>query len=293
MSGSGGGYFVPLPGSTLTDDQINGYLRDRLREYNDRDTEAINRHIRGLRDALEQSGHDVLPTRFGGSVSRHTYVDGLSDVDVLLILNDSSLSGQAPRAVIQKMAELIQNRMPRTQVNTGQLAVTVTYADGHEIQVLPAIRTKAGVRIANPNSNQWSRALHPERFAEKLTKVNQANRGQVIPAVKLVKALAHRVIRSDREKITGYHMESLAIEAFKNYRGPTDLKSMVMHLTDYAATAVKQPIRDSTGQSRNVDDYMDCQGSAARQRAAANFKRMRDGIDNCRSEGDLDNLFDL
>ena len=277
----------------MTDDQINGYLRDRLREYNDRDTETISRHIRGLRDALEQSGHDVLPTRFGGSVSRHTYVDGLSDVDILLILNDSSLSGQDPRAVIQKMAELIQQRMPRTQVRTGQLAVTVTYADGHEIQVLPAIRTKAGVRIANPNSNQWSRALHPEKFAQKLTEVNQANSGRVIPAVKLVKALAHRVIRSDREKITGYHMESLAIEAFKNYRGPTDLKSMVMHLTDYAATAVKQPIRDSTGQSRNVDDYMDGQGSAARQRAAANFKRMRDGIDNCRSEGDLDNLFDL
>ena len=106
-------------------------------------------------------------------------------------------------------------------------------------------------------------------------------------------ALAHRVIRSDRDKITGYHMESLAIEAFRNYQGPTDLKSMVMHLTDYAATAVKQPIRDSTGQSRNVDDYMDGQGSVARQRAAANFKRMRDGIDNCRSEGDLDNLFDL
>ena len=196
---------------TLTNEQVDAYLREKLRDYNDRDAEAINRHIRGLRDALEQSGNDVLPTRFGGSVSRHTYVDGLSDVDVLLIVNDSSLSGRDPRVVIQRMAELIQHRMPRTQVSTGHLAVTVTYADGHEIQVLPAIRTKAGIRIANPGRNEWSGVLHPERFSQKLTDVNQANGGRVIPAIKLTKALANHVIRSDKDK-------SMAITSSPCYR---------------------------------------------------------------------------
>ena len=291
MGGSGGGFFPP-PRQSMTDEQINGYLRDKLRDYNDRDIEAINRHIQGLRDALEQTGNDVLPTRFGGSVSRHTYVDGLSDIDGLVRINDSSLAGQSPKAAIQKMAELIQRRMPNTKVETGSLAVTVKYTDGHEIQLLPAIRTRNGYRIANPTRNEWSGVIHPERFAQKLTQVNQANRGQVIPAVKLTKAFAHRLIRSDRDKIGGYHIESLAVEAFRNYRGTTDLKSMVRHLTDYSATAVHQPIRDSTGQSRYVDDYMGSQGSASRQRAAANFRRMRDSIDQCASKADLDNLFD-
>ena len=292
MSG-GSGRNIWRPRQQASDDQINGWMRDKLRDYNDRDAEAINRHIRGLRDALAQTGHDVFSTRFGGSVSRHTYIDGLSDVDVLLTLNDSSLSGQAPNAVIQRMAELIQNRMPRTRVRIGDLAVTVTYADGHEIQVLPAVRTRAGVRIANPTRNEWSSVLHPERFSEKLTEVNQANRGQVIPSIKLTKALAHRLIRSNRDKITGYHVESLAIEAFKNYRGPTDLKSMIAHLADYSSKAVNQPIRDSTGQSRHVDDYMGQRGSAERQRAAAIFRRMRESINNCKSKEDIDNLFDL
>ena len=284
--------FVPRARPTLTDEQVNAYLRERLQDYNQRDTEAINRHIRGLRDALEQTVDDVLPTRFGGSISRHTYVDGLSDVDLLLTLNDSSLSGQAPKAVIQKMAELIQQRMPKTRVRVGDLAVTVKYSDDHEIQVLPAIRTRAGVRIADPSRNQWSGVLHPERFAQKLTEVNKANRGQVIPAVKLTKVLTHHLIRSDRDKITGYHIESLAIDAFKNYRGDTDLKNMVSHLTDYASKAVHQPIRDSTGQSRYVDDYMGHQDSATRQRAASNFRKMRDSINQFKSQGDLDNLFD-
>ena len=291
MSGRSG-RFAPRPMPTLTDEQVDAYLRERLRDYNDRDTEAINRHIRGLRDALERSGTDVLPTRFGGSVSRHTYVDGLSDVDVLLIVNDSSLSGRDPRAVIQRMTELIQQRMPRTQVRTGRLAVTVTYADGHEIQVLPAIRTRAGVRIANPSRNEWSGVLHPERFAQKLTEVNQANGGRVIPTIKLTKALANRVIRSDKDKISGYHMESLAIEAFKNYRGPTDRKSMVSHLLEFSSSAVLQPIRDSTGQSRIVDDYMGRQGGAVRQKAASHFRQMKDRLERARSDADLDTLFD-
>ncbi len=291
MSGTSG-RFVWRRRQRLGDDETNGYLRDKLRDYNQRDTEAINRHIRGLRDALTRTGHDVLPTRFGGSISRFTYVDGLSDVDVLLTVNDSSLSGQAPKAVIQKMAEMIQQRLPKTKVSSGDLAVTVKYSDNHEIQVLPAIRTKAGIRIANPSRNQWSGVLHPERFAQKLTKVNRANQGQVIPAIKLTKALAHHLIRSDRDKITGYHIESLAIDAFKNYRGATDLKSMLNHLSDYSSKAVHQPIKDSTGQSRYVDDYMGHQDSAARQRAASNFRRMRDSLNQCTSQGDLDNLFD-
>ncbi len=290
MGGSSGRW---QPAKPASDDRINGWLRDKLRDYNDRDTEAINRHIQSLRDALEQIGNDILPILFGGSVSRHTYVDGLSDVDGLIRINGSSLSGQSPKAVIQKMAELIQRRMPNTKVWTGDLAVTIKYSDGHEIQLLPAIRTKTGYRIANPTRNEWSGVIYPERFAQKLTEVNQANRGQVIPAVKLTKALAHRLIRSDRDKITGYHIESLAVEAFKNYRGSTDLKSMVKHLTDYSATVVLQPIKDSTGQSRYVDDYMGGQRSAARRRAAANFRKMRDSIENCKSEGDVDNLFDI
>ena len=286
------GRYSRRPRQLLADDEINGQLRDKLREYNERDVESINRHIRGLRDALEQTGNDVLPTRFGGSVSRHTYVDGLSDVDVLLTVNDSPLAGQAPKAVIQRMAELIRQRMPRTHVSTGNLAVTVKYTDGHEIQILPAVRTKAGIRIANPSLNQWSGVLHPERFSEKLTNINQANSGRVIPAIKLTKVLARRLIRSDRDRITGYHIESLAIEAFKNYRGSTDLKSMVGHLLDYSSKAVHQPIKDSTGQSRYVDDYMGQQASDARQKASGNLQRMRARLNQIKSQADINNLFD-
>ena len=134
------------PRQTMTNEQINGYLRNLLRQYNSRNTKAIDRHIRGLRSILERGENGVMPTRFGGSVSRHTYVDGLSDVDLLITINDSSLSGQAPKAIIREMAELIKARFPKNKVWEGNLAVTVAYADGHELQVLPDIRSKSGYK---------------------------------------------------------------------------------------------------------------------------------------------------
>ena len=295
MSGSSGGRYYgrisQVTRASMSEAEIQGYLRNLLRAYNERDTEAIGRHLQVLRDALELRDDDVIRTLFGGSTSKHTAVNGLSDVDVLVIINDSSLSGRSPRDVIQLMAERIRQRLPQTSVTPGDMAVTVKYSDGIDIQVLPAIRTKSGVRVADPGSNRWSTVVRPERFARKLTRVNQANDGEVIPTVKLVKGMAAQMIRSGRDKISGYHLESLAIEAFRNYKGPYDLKSMVRHYVNYSSRAVRKPITDPTGQSRHVDEYMGAASSKRRQRASNTFRTMQRRLDECNTKEDFDNLF--
>ncbi len=291
---SGGGYSGQRHRSIqqgLSDADINRCLRELLREYNEQEREAINRHLDVLRDSLELKDDDVIRFVLGGSQSKHTAVNGLSDVDALAIINDSSLSGQSPEAIIRQMAERIRQRLPQTSVSTGNLAVTIKYSDGIEIQILPAIRTKSGVRIADPGTNQWSNVVHPERFAQKLTQVNQANGGRVIPTVKLMKGLANQEIRSDRDQIAGYHMESLAIEAFRNYQGTKDLNSMVRRFADFSSRAVLQPIVDPAGQSRYVDGYLGPANSPQRQRAAKAFQGMLNKFDACKTESELKKLF--
>ena len=295
MGGSSqGGYFFRPSQSThreLSDAEINRGLEELLREYNEQEREDINRHLDVLRGSLELMDDDVVRILFGGSQSKHTAVNGLSDVDALAIINDSSLLGEPPAAIIQRMAELIQQRLPQTNVSPGDLAVTVKYSDGIEIQILPAIRTTTGVRIADPDTNQWSNIVHPDRFAQKLTQVNQANNEGVVPTVKLMKGLAKQVISSDRDKIAGYHMESLAIEAFSNYDGPKDRKSMLRHFADYSSKAVLKRIADVTGQSRYVDEYMGPADSPRRQRASKSFQRMLNKFDACKTEAEFKNLF--
>ena len=112
-----------------------------------------------------------------------------------------------------------------------------------------------GGRIANPGSTQWSNVARPDGFARKLAKVNTARDGRVVPIIKLAKTADCFISRPSR-KISGYHREFLAIDAFKDCQGPLDPKSMLIHLLEHSMDAVKNPITDSTGQSRYVDDKL-------------------------------------
>ena len=234
----------------------------------------------------------VVQTMYGGSVQRGTYVTGLSDVDVLLIVNQSSLVNQPPARVVQQVRKTIKGRLPNNSVRAGNLAVTVEYASGIEIQVLPAIRTNSGgVRIAELGSTSWSNEVHPEDFASGLAEVNDANNGRVVQVIKLSKAMANCHIGRPSRKFSGYHLEALAIRAFRNYRGPQDTKSMLNHFLSNSVTAVKSPIADTTGQSEYVDEYLGPANSRLRNRASTYFSQMRGKVNSCRTRAQFNDLF--
>ena len=203
----------------MADDKFNRYCEQLLVQYKRRNTKAVTRHLKNVCDILRHEDDHLVQTKFGGSVQKGTYVTGLSDVDVLLIVNQSSLKNKPPSKVKASVRDTIQQRLPKNPVTAGKLAVTVSYADKTEIQILPAIRTTDGFRIAHPGSTKWSNVVHPDRFAERLIKVNNARGGRVVPTIKLAKAMADCFIKDSSRKISGYHMESLAIDAFAAYEG--------------------------------------------------------------------------
>ena len=275
----------------MPDDRFNEYCEALLAQYTRRNTQTVTQRLESLCEFLRQKGN-VVQTMFGGSVKKGTYVTGLSDVDVLLIVSESSLVSQSPSDVIEFVRDTIQRRLPQNRVTAGKLAVTVSYANGTEIQLLPSIRTRTGgVRIAEPGSTQWSNVAHPEKFAEKLAEVNMARDGRVVPVVKLAKAMADCFISRPSRKISGYHMESLAIDAFSNYRGPLDPKAMLVHFLGHSIEAVKQPITDSTGQSRYVDEYLCTADSPLRRRASTYFGQMRSRVNRSRTRAEFNALF--
>ena len=275
----------------MTDSDFNQYCERLLTEYNRRNTAATTSHIAGLCNILRQQG-DVVQTMFGGSVRRGTYVNGLSDVDVLLIVNQSVLSNQQPSDVIAYVKDAIDQRLPNNTVRAGNLAVTVEYADGTEVQVLPAIRRgDGGIRITDPGNTGWSNVVRPDEFARKLVEINQATGSRVVPTIKLAKAIADCYIGRPSRKIAGYHMEALAIEAFRKYSGDLDPKSMLVHLFSYSMNAVTSPIPDPTGQSRHVDGTLGPPNSKPRERASTYFGQMRAMVRSCRTRQNLDKLF--
>jgi hypothetical protein len=256
---------------TSYEGEVNVYLQDLLADFNNRKQDQIDAHVITIEDALNKEDIGSLTLSFGGSIKKYTYVDGLSDVDVLAKVNDSLLTDKAPGDVLNYFAQKIKERLPLSAVITGTLAVTVKFSDGLEVQVLPAISAATGIRIADSDGKSWSNVINPEKFAEKLTNVNKNNNNGVVPVIKLYKAINKQL--PEDAQLTGYHIESIAINAFRYYEGDKSRKAMLMHLCKFASEAVLEPIKDHTGQSINVDDKLGAAGSYERQKVSANIKR--------------------
>ena len=89
-------------------DNFNQYCEELLASYGRRDAQAVTRHLEGLRSSLRWPDNHVMQTMFGGSVGRGTDVADLSDVDALLIVNDSSLENRPPSDVTAYVRDAIQ-----------------------------------------------------------------------------------------------------------------------------------------------------------------------------------------
>ena len=266
-----------LSGRSAYVSAVNECLQEILKEFNDRDFSAIQQHLGILKESIQKEIEGSVDLLFGGSIKKNTYVSGLSDIDTLVLLNDTSLEGKSPKEVLKYFKQRIKQRLPSTNISAGDLAVTVKYSDKNEIQLLPAIKTASGFRIADPSTGQWSNVVRPDAFAGKLTSVNQALGGKLVPTIKLFKALVTNVLPSNM-KVSGYHAESMAIEAFKGYQGNRTPKDMLTYFCSEASHLVNSPIKDRTGQSLHVDDYLGEANSPARKSLSSYLTRITNRI---------------
>ena len=267
---------------------VNGFINNLLGEYN-RDAEKTNEHLRDIDEIIGTGLDGTLHMKFGGSVHKHTYVDGLSDVDVLVEVNRSELSDASPSEVLDYLRGELEdsNRRDISDVKVGKLAVTVTFSDGESIQLLPALKRGDGYKISNGNG-EWSNIIRPDIFAKKLTEVNQRCNNKVVPVIKLAKDIIYQL--PQEQQLNGYHIESIAVEAFKNYPDSESKtsKRMLRYFFEKAKDIVNDPIRDSTRQSLRVDDYLGEAESVERKRMSYVLDRIYKRMKNADLVGSVD-----
>jgi len=277
MGGGGGSYF-PRAKTDLKkliqdskndadrerlDSDLNKLLRELLASY-ERDPEKIQERLDKIADILKDEAN-MEKFLFGGSVAKHTYVDGLSDVDALVILDREDLVGKSPTEVLNVFHKSLQDRLTYDKVKSvekGTMAVTVVYRDGMEIQLLPAIRTGVKVIIPSAGAKEW-KETNLKAFQKALTRANERMSSSLVPTIKLVKSLNDGL--PEQKRLTGYHIESLGVEAVKGYRGSKTSKALLMHILDRASKRVLSPIQDVTAQSRIVDSYLGRANSVKRR----------------------------
>jgi Second Messenger Oligonucleotide or Dinucleotide Synthetase domain len=260
----------------LFDTKIAERLGGLLGDANRRDTKAIGAAIDEIKEALSVDIDGTLDPIFGGSVRKHTYVDGISDIDTIVILRDPKLRSLSPQGVLEYFEQKAREALSGWEVSRGKLAITLRREDV-EIQVLPAVREEGSMHIPSPRVDRWSE-INPQSFFRKLTDTNNKFGGKVVPVIKLAKIINAQ--QPEALQLTGYHVESLAIEAFKRYSGPLNPKAMLEHFFDTARSLVLAPIRDKTGQSVHVDVYLGPANSKSRKEASAVLDRIHRRMKN-------------
>jgi len=278
--GSGGSYF-PHASDDLTelvrqskaeadkaklDADVNNLLREVLPSFQ-RDPETEQEYLDSIQNAL---GIDIemLNFLFGGSVAKHTYVDGLSDVDSLVILDQEQYVGKTPNEVLGAFHRALRDNLIGGNVKSidkGHLAVTVQFRDGKDIQLLPALRSGDNILISNAAGSNW-KDIVLKKFQRSLTSANKRLNGMLIPVIKLFKSINSGLPK--QHQLSGYHIESLSVDAVKGYRKNKTYKELLLHVLGSSSKRVLSPIADVTGQSRIVDEYLGAENSDKRRAAA-------------------------
>lgn len=301
MGGTGGGpIFVDIDQGKMDDRReesvrdarkdayeadVGEYLTSLLAEYNDRDIEGTRDVLEAVKKELEGEIDGTVDLLFGGSVAKHTYVDGLSDVDMLVLFEKTELAGSSPGEIQKMLSRLLRDRFGRqATISAGKQAVTVSWEE-RTIQFLPALRIGDSFRIASSDGSGWTRTA-PRRFAKALTSANRALGGTLIPCIKLVKAIVGALPES--RQMSGYHTEAVAMKVLGSYDGPKTPKAMIRHYFEYAGRCVLSPIRDASGQSTFVDDYLGEKNDSRRRLIATTLDRIGRRLRNADSVTSLD-----
>lgn len=253
---------------------VNSLLNDLLARYNNRDTNATKEKIEELSNILGDEA-EIDQILFGGSVVKHTEVDGISDVDALIILDRSDLQGKSPKEMLSVFYKTLNDTLPRSKVDTiskGRLAVTVKYRDGTEVQLLPALRSRNTISIAAADGKTWN-DTKPKIFQRELTAANTKMNQGLVPSIKLFKSINSDLPK--QKQLTGYHIETMAVDAVKNYDGPKSPRFLLTHLLEHASERGPHPIQDKTGQDRTVDAYLGKAKSVERRNISQTLLAMK------------------
>ena len=246
---------------------VNEYLDELLSTFNGRDVDLTAKRLDEIRDVLGDVV-DMEQLLLGGSVAKHTDVDGISDIDALVVIDRADLADKTPpevRAALYAELDAKLDRSEVTSVRAGEMAVTVVYHDGMEVQLLPAVRRGKSVQIGDSSVSTWC-TINPRKFHSTLTSANKKLGGALVPAIKLLKSINSDL--PEQKRLKSHHIEALAVDAAKKYSGSKVPREVLIHLCAHASKRVLKPVTDVTGQSRNVDDYLGKANSVQRRIAA-------------------------
>ena len=156
-------------------------------------------------------------TQLSGSYSRHTAIEMIPDVDVLLFVPDDQLE-RTPNAVLVQVRGVLQD-YPAAVINTEGQRRSVRLelpADDLHLDIVPAAAENGldhALKVPDRAQEEWIQS-DPLGYAARLTDVNQANGDKLVPLIKLLKAW--RDEQMERRRPKSYVLEVMLLYAVED-----------------------------------------------------------------------------
>jgi hypothetical protein len=166
----------------------------------------------------------VYDSLLTGSYARHTKINPLDDIDILLIRNagrvglSSNGGGPSPSQALDDVAEAIRRAYPLTATIKKQSRSINAQIKGLDFgfDIIPAwLRTPDGYWIPDTDSNLWIPS-NPEWHAQLMTDANAKLQQRLKPVIKMIKHWN----RNNFELLRSFHIELICKDIFTKWQLP-------------------------------------------------------------------------
>lgn len=259
--------------------RINQFLEEKIKDVSipDEKIQIIKDRIEEILSKFEKCDIEIEDLSWEGSYSKKTYVEGLSDIDLLVSLGTYSATNfeykHNSNEALKRLEDLIRERYPRTSTKIGKMAITVRFSDGVELQFLPAFKYHSGYKIPDPKSDGWITTF-PKRFKQELVERNRSLNWKLKPAIRLIKTLFEK----EDICISSYHLENLALRTLENYKGTNNYVDIITHILSGSKVKIYNRMPDITEQSTYVDDYLGHSHSEERSRISQKISKIGESL---------------
>ena len=168
-------------------------FRGRL-ETTDTEDATASRRQQKLRGQLDEA-FDIITDFLTGAYRRHTKTKPLRDVDIMIVLRDTSYLDMHPREILEAVRKVLAAHYGAARVCTDRRAVRVDFGVEHvddltgeviSFDVVPAFEDGDHYLIPDDHLGIWI-PTNPKIHAELATTANKNFDGQWKPLVKMIK----------------------------------------------------------------------------------------------------------
>jgi hypothetical protein len=177
----------------ITVDDAFRKFRSNLETTDTEDTTASSRQ-RKIRSLLDEA-FEIISDFLTGAYRRHTKTKPLRDVDIMIVLRDTSWLDKHPREILEAVREVLAPHYGSARVCTDRRAVRVDFGVQHvddlngeviSFDVVPAFEDGDHYLIPDDHLGIWV-PTNPKIHAELATAANEDFAGQWKPLVKMIK----------------------------------------------------------------------------------------------------------